>query len=272
MIVFPNAKINLGLNVLNRRDDGFHNIQTIFYPVPLKDILEIVPSRNDQISLTLTGIPLPEDQSRNLCYQAWELLKKDFDIPPVCMHLHKMIPPGSGLGGGSSDAAFTLVSLNKLFGLQLSLETLTEYARQLGSDCPFFLINQPMFASGRGDVLERIDLDLGRYFLVIVFPGIHVSTSWAYSQIKPRQSRTSLHEIIRLPIQQWNDQMQNDFEEVIFYHFPEIARIKAALYREGALFALMSGSGSAVFGLFDHPVYLQDKFMGMKVWASWVNS
>lgn len=245
MILFPNAKINLGLHINSKRADGYHDLETIFYPVDCCDVLEILTS--DELIFTISGIDIPGDG--NLCLDAYHLLKKDFDIPAVHIHLHKIIPIGAGLGGGSSDAAFTLKGLNELFDLQLSNEQLKMYAVQIGADCPFFIENKPMLGTGIGDVLEPIDLDLSTYYIAIVMPNIHVSTSDAYSGITPKQSFDSLRVLIKSPVKEW--QLQNDFEQSVFAKYSAIEDLKNSLYKQGAVYAAMSGSGSSVFGLFE---------------------
>ena len=245
MILFPNAKINLGLHIKSKRADGYHDLETIFYSVNYCDILEILPS--DQLAFTSSGIDIPGKS--NLCLDAYNLLKNDFDIPAVQIHLHKIIPIGAGLGGGSSDAAFTLKGLNKLFGLQLNTEQLKTYAVQIGADCPFFIENKPMLATGIGEILESIELDLSAYHIAIVKPNIHVSTKEAYSLVTPNESLISLRDLIKSPVKEW--QLQNDFEQSVFAKYPAIEDLKNSLYEQGAVYAAMSGSGSSVFGLFE---------------------
>ncbi len=254
MILFPNCKINLGLRILRKRDDSFHDIETVFYPVPLHDALEVieVPTSSKEIQFSSSGIDVDAKDENNICIKAFRLLQKDFDLPQVKMHLHKSIPPGAGLGGGSSDGTFTLMLLNKKFNLGLSEYQLINYALQLGSDCPFFVINKPCYATGRGEKLEIINIDLSPYRIVIVNPGIHISTAWAFSQIIPQEQKKSLKEIMTLPLSQWKDQLENVFEEIVFAEYPQIKNIKGELYRSGALYASMSGSGSTVFGIFAH--------------------
>ena len=260
MIVFPNCKINLGLQILNKREDGYHNLETIFYPVQLCDALEVVRSASQQpssaISFQSTGLPIDIAAQNNLCIKAYELLKKDFlSLPPVQMHLHKTIPMGAGLGGGSSDAAFTLKLLNEKFKLGISQTQLIKYALQLGSDCPFFIINKPCYATGRGEILEPVDLDLSAYKFAIVNPGIHINTSWAFAQLNidgsGRPKRIDSKRIIQQPISTWKDELKNDFEEPVFKEFTEIENIKQMLYKAGAVYASMTGSGSSVFGIFN---------------------
>lgn len=259
MIVFPNCKINLGLQILNKREDGFHNLETVFYPIPLRDALEVIRSTDDKteanINFKSTGLTIEGDSHNNLCIKAYKLFQKDFPmLPSIQMHLHKTIPMGAGLGGGSSDGAFALKLLNEKFQLGLSSQQLINYALQLGSDCPFFIINKPAFATGRGEVLEEVDLDLSAYHFAIVNPGIHVNTGWAFAQINidgsGRSKRPDPKQIIQQPINTWKDQLINDFEEPVSKAHPEIASIKQQLYDAGALYASMSGSGSTIFGIF----------------------
>jgi 4-diphosphocytidyl-2-C-methyl-D-erythritol kinase len=235
---------------LQKREDGFHDLETVFYPIPLVDALEIIPANETNISVS--GIKIDTAEEDNICIKAYHLLKKDFVLPPVKIHLHKNIPIGAGLGGGSADGAFTLLLLNKKFNLNLSGEELNSYALTLGSDCPFFIKNKPCLASKQGEILQEIDLDLSGYKLVLVNPYIHIYTGWAFSQIEPNKNRTSLFNIIQQPIQKWKGILVNDFEEAIFNHYPAVKEIKEQLYREGAMYAAMSGSGSTVFGLFNN--------------------
>jgi len=253
VIVFPNAKINLGLNVLRKRSDGFHDIETIFYPVNYRDALELIhQTKNDSpVEFTGTGLLVDTAMQDNLCIKAYDLLKKDHpQLPAVKIHLHKAIPIGAGLGGGSADAAFMLKLLNDKFKLNLSTAQLQEYALRLGSDCPFFIINKPCFATGRGEGLEEISLDLRSYKIVLVNPGIHINTGWAFSQVSPALPGRSVKEIIQQPVETWKNELTNDFEMPVFSAHPEIKNIKEELYRQGALYASMSGSGSTVFGIF----------------------
>ncbi|MBA4259806.1 MAG: 4-(cytidine 5'-diphospho)-2-C-methyl-D-erythritol kinase, partial [Chitinophaga sp.] len=229
--------------------DGFHELETVFYPVPLKDILEVVSSTTLQFQST--GIDIPGNPASNLCLKAYHLLKEDFpQLPPVQMHLHKIIPMGAGLGGGSADGAFALQLLNDKYFLGLSPTQLMKYALQLGSDCPFFILNQPCYATGRGEDLTPIKLDLSGYRFVIVHPGIHINTKWAFEQIQPGLPARSIKEIIQLPIQDWKYYLSNDFESPIKQNYPAIEAIKLALYKDGAIYASMSGSGSTVFGIY----------------------
>lgn len=253
MIVFPNAKINLGLNILKRRPDGYHDIESCFYPVGWNDGLELIHA--NKFSFESSGIEIPQSASGNLCIQAYELLKKDYQIPPVKFHLYKNIPIGAGLGGGSSDCSFTLKLLNEFFDLDLKNDELENYAAKLGSDCPFFIKNRAVMASGTGTFLKSIDLDLSEYYIVLVYPGIHISTAEAYAGIKPGLTETSLEEIIKTyPIEKWKDVMKNDFEHSLFPKYPILQDIKNAFYKQGAFYASMTGSGSAIYGLFKDKV------------------
>ena len=253
MVIFPNCKINSGLHIIRKRKDGFHDLETIFYPVPLCDALEIihVPGNTGETTITVTGLAIDNSLTENICLKAYYLLQKDFELPVVQIHLHKNIPVGAGLGGGSSDGAFTLLLLNKKFNLKISEEKLIEYALELGSDCPFFIKNKICFATQRGEILQPIQLDLSTYKLVLINPGIHISTGWAFSQIRPKENKASLLEIIQQPITNWKNNLANDFEPAIFEQHPSIKQIKEQLYQNGAFYAAMSGSGSSVYGLFE---------------------
>ena len=261
MIVFPNCKINLGLHILQKRNDGFHNLETIFYPLPIQDGLEIIQNDTKEPSLEFTASGLPVDGAleNNICYKAYYLLKQQFlQLPPIKMHLHKHIPMGAGLGGGSADGAYTLLILNKKFNLGLSESALIDLSLQLGSDAPFFIINKPAFASGRGEHLTPIDLDLSAYKFFIVNPKIHINTGWAFSQINPNDNRPSLKQLIQSPLTDWRELLTNDFEGPIAQRYPEIASIKDTLYQTGAIYAAMTGSGSTVYGIFNKDTDLRD--------------
>jgi 4-diphosphocytidyl-2-C-methyl-D-erythritol kinase len=251
MICFPNAKINLGLNVVDRRPDGYHDIETVFYPIPLRDALEVVEA--GAFSFSQTGIPLDTAIEDNLAVKAMSrLLPSDRALE---VYLHKAIPPGSGLGGGSSDAASMLKLLNDFLRLGLGNERLEEIASGLGADCPFFIRNTPVFASGTGNVFEPVHLSLASYRLYLVIPpGITVSTAEAYATVMPQRPSVSLKEIIRLPVKEWRGMMVNDFEQSVFARHPSLAVIRQRLYDAGAAYASMSGSGSSIFGLFDSSI------------------
>ncbi|MDZ7743794.1 MAG: 4-(cytidine 5'-diphospho)-2-C-methyl-D-erythritol kinase [Bacteroidota bacterium] len=251
MIRFPNAKINLGLRVLDKRDDGFHNIETIFYPVTLSDALEIVPSEFAKHSFTYTGLAIPPS-SKNLCEKAIELLSENYAVPPLKLHLHKHIPLEAGLGGGSSDAACCLLMLNDLFQFGINEQEMMQYAAKLGSDCPFFIPNKASFAAGRGDELSDIDLELPGYYIRIIKPAVSVSTAEAYRNLSGESKKVSLRDVVMdTDPACWKNALSNDFEKYVFHRFPEIGKIKEQLYQEGAFYASLSGSGTAVFGLFE---------------------
>jgi 4-diphosphocytidyl-2-C-methyl-D-erythritol kinase len=258
MIVFPNAKINIGLNVVSKREDGYHNLETIFFPLKLADALEFVET--DETKLTTSGIQIDGAPEQNLILKAYNLLRADFNLPPAHFHLHKVIPFGAGLGGGSSDAAFTLIMLNDYFNLGLSPQKLEFYASQIGADCPFFILNKPTFATGIGNKFHNIELDLTDYEIVILKPNIAVSTIEAYKNVIPRNPKFRLTEIIKTPVEEWKNLIVNDFEKSVFRKYPQIAELKQLLYDFGAGYASMSGSGSAVFGIFHHlPASLDKK-------------
>ena len=255
MILYPNCKINLGLNIIRKREDGYHDLETVFFPVGLKDALVGIRSKDNSIKsgvqLNCFGLSISGKNEDNLCVKAYHLLKTDFpNLPAVRLHLHKGIPIGAGMGGGSADGAFTLILLNQLFQLDLSEKQLMQYAFQLGSDCPFFILNKPCFATGRGEVMQEIELDLSDYSFIIVNPNIHISTAQAFSQIIPTQSSQSIFDIIKFPINQWKEFLVNGFEKSIFESYPTIAHIKMDLYEKGAVYASMTGSGSTVYGVF----------------------
>ncbi len=262
MIAFPNAKINLGLNIVEKRKDGFHNLETVFYPINLCDVLEIVKSADDKPFFNTSGLAIPGNGASNLCLKAFHLLKQDFDLPEVKMHLHKVIPMGAGLGGGSSNAAQALILLNELFELKLTQDQLLSYARKLGADCAFFILNKPVFATERGDIFKEIDLSLKGYQIIIVKTNIHVKTAEAFTDVKVSPVDHSLINEIQIPVSNWKKIIKNDFEENIFKKYPVIEVIRNTLYQKGAVYASMSGSGSSVYGLFDRPVDLSKDFKG----------
>lgn len=249
MVVFPNAKINLGLNILSGRKDGYHNIESCLYPVELSDILEIV--RSDTLQFTSSGRAIAGAVDDNLCLKAYRLLKSDFDIDPVKIHLHKIIPIGAGLGGGSSDAAFTLKLLNEKFELSLDAARLERYAARLGSDCPFFIRNKPVIAQGVGTEFVPAATDLSRYRIEIQFPDIHISSKEAYAGVVPKWPEIPIASIISFSPDYWKGRLKNDFEATIFPNHPEVETLKNRMYACGALYASMTGSGSAVYGIYD---------------------
>ncbi|MFL5746614.1 MAG: 4-(cytidine 5'-diphospho)-2-C-methyl-D-erythritol kinase [Niastella sp.] len=267
MVVFPNCKINLGLHVVRKREDGYHDLETVFYPLPLRDALEVVkrqsaiPDKSGQagnrqeqsepVALHLSGLIVQGSAADNLCVKAYNLLKKDYpQLDDIELYLHKAIPMGAGLGGGSADGAFTLQALNDKFQLNLSREKLLDYSLQLGSDCPFFIINKPCYATGRGELLQSIPLDLSAYSFLVVHPGVHINTGWAFSQLTPAPSPQPLPEIIQQPIASWRNSLTNDFEAPVCKQYPALQAIKDALYEGGALYASMTGSGSCFYGIF----------------------
>lgn len=250
MISFPGCKINLGLNIIRKRDDGYHAIESVMYPVPLYDILEIVPDK--EFKFVSTGLKIPGSPIHNLCVKAYELIQRDFNLAPVYIHLHKIIPLGGGLGGGSSDGAHVILLLNQLFHLELSTSDMQRYSAQLGSDCPFFIENTPQLATGRGEILSPFNISLQNYYLKIINIGIHVSTAEAYGNAVPQVPNKPVNQCIDSPISSWREVLVNDFETGIFALHPKLLELKTQLYREGALYAAMSGSGSTMFGIFEH--------------------
>lgn len=256
MVVFPNAKINLGLNVLSRRPDGYHNLDMIMMPVAWRDILEIVPAHSDTTTLTVSGRRVDCPMEKNLVYKAWKALNNsiDNDLPAVDIYLHKVIPDGAGLGGGSADAAFTLTALNSLFKLGISEDELCKIAAGIGADCPFFIYNRPVICSGTGTEMTPVDIDFGKFrHIVIAKPeNVSVSTAEAYGGVTPYRPDILTARIVSLPVTEWRDKLVNSFEKHIFELKPQIASVKQDLYDSGAVYASMSGSGSAVYGLFDN--------------------
>ncbi|MEI2749544.1 MAG: 4-(cytidine 5'-diphospho)-2-C-methyl-D-erythritol kinase [Ferruginibacter sp.] len=264
MVVFPNAKINIGLNILGKRADGFHDLQTIFYPVGCKDILELIPAdaKNDiPYTYSSSGRAVDGNEAENLCIKALQLIRKDYPaLPSLKIHLHKEIPMGAGLGGGSADAAFMLKLIDQYFELHLTEAQLSVYALQLGSDCPFFLYNKPCLATGRGEQLQPVELDLSAYSILLVNPGIHVNTGWAFRSLELEKNSTDLTAAIKAPIESWKQVITNDFEKPVFKEYPAIADVKNQLYEAGAVYAAMSGSGSTVFGIFPEQSQMQLNF------------
>jgi 4-diphosphocytidyl-2-C-methyl-D-erythritol kinase len=248
MILYPNAKINLGLNILEKRNDGYHNIETVMIPVPVFDVLEVTEST--EFEMVYSGIPLPNDGKPGLCEMAFACFCRKYPLPPVRIHLRKQIPIGAGLGGGSSDAAFTLLALNDLFEVGCSTSELVSMASEIGSDCAFFIENRPCLASGRGEILETITINLTNIDVVLIHPEIHISTKQAYAQVVPKTPLVSLTQRISLPQNEWQGSLINDFEPGLVAEFPSIAQGIAHLKSSGAFYAALSGSGSSYFGLF----------------------
>lgn len=269
MIIFPIAKVNLGLNVVERRPDGYHNLQTVFYPVGIQDALEIFPMAEDfpsevDCDIKVSNIPIEGDEQRNLVVRAYQLLKQDFpNLPRLHVHLYKGIPTQAGMGGGSSDASAMLRLLNTSFQLNLSDEKLISYASKLGADCAIFILNRPAYAEGIGEKLYPMDVDLSGWYMAVVRPDIPVPTKEAFARIKPHFPQKCCRDIVMQPVETWKEELVNDFEESVFALHPKLAAIKERLYQLGATYAAMSGSGSALFGLFRQPIDLQSSFEGM---------
>ena len=265
MICFPNGKINLGLQVLSKRSDGFHNIESLIYPIPLKDVLEFVPAKSFQFDIS--GMAISGNKKDNLIWKAWELLKREFKLPPLHVHLHKAIPTGSGMGGGSADAAFFLRESNEFFKLGMNDNKMKSLAGLLGSDCPFFIENKPAFVSGKGEILQSATINLRGKYLLIIMPETHISSQKAYSLVQPEKPDVSLSEIISKPISQWKNLLKNDFEKPIFSLYPELGNLKKSLYENGAVYASMTGSGSAIYGLFENEPVLKDINPNNYLWS-----
>ena len=268
MILFPPSKLNLGLQITSKRSDGYHNLQTVFYQFPLKDVLEIL--KDDSLGhgtcqFSSTGLLIPTGQ--NLCEKAYFLVHKDFNLPGVKIFLHKIIPMGGGLGGGSSDAAYTLRLLNSLFDLKISSNKLMEYALELGSDCPLFIHHYPQYATSRGEVLENISVDLKGKYLLIINPNIHISTKEAFAEIQASQKEPCKHIVLK-ELSTWKGSLSNDFEDSVFPKYPALKEIKSKLYDLGAEYAAMSGSGSTLFGLFTEEPKLKSFPKDYFVWMN----
>lgn len=254
MIRFANAKINLGLNILHKRTDGYHDIETIFYPVPLNDVVEIIPSKSGKTSLSVSGANIGCPPEKNLVMKAYDTMKARYDLPPVDIYLHKIIPDGAGLGGGSSDASNTLIALNDLFKMNVDRNELASIASGIGADCPFFIYNTPLLAKGKGDIFESTDISLKGKFLLLIKPDISVPTAWAYSKIIPGDSTIPLKEAVKSHLPQWKDTVKNDFEEPVFEAYPVLKKIKNTLYEKEAIYSSMSGSGSSIFGIYENAI------------------
>jgi len=260
MLTFPNIKINIGLNIIGKRADGFHDIESVFYPVPFCDALEIIPA--DKFSFEVEGLLVTSHPEDNLCVKAYRLLEKEFKLPPVQIFLLKKIPSGAGLGGGSSDASFTLKMLNDIFELKLSIPQLENYAAILGSDCPFFIQNEPSLVTGRGTpnplTPKSPKGDLNGIAITLVLPSVHISTKEAFANISPRQPAHSLIDSINRPVETWKDAITNDFEVYVFKKYPALKNIKEELYKAGAAYASLSGSGSAIYALSEKPLSIEE--------------
>ncbi len=263
MLGFSNAKINLGLNIIEKRPDGYHNIESVFYPIPWADILEVLPSEN--FSFTSSGLPIPGETDQNLVVKAWNLIAPA--QKKVKIHLHKILPMGAGIGGGSSNGALTLQLINRTLNLNLTSHELRTEAEKLGSDCPFFIDNQPAFCTGKGTEMQRTTISLKGKYIVMIHPGIHISTAEAYAGITPRKPQVSIRDIVKQPVATWKNQLVNDFEAPIIRRHPRIGQIKDTLYRHGALYASMTGSGSTVFGIWEKETDLKHLFPSLTYWS-----
>lgn len=248
MILFPPSKINIGLYVLHKRNDGYHALDTLMYPIPICDILEVVKSENFEFSNS--GLTIPGEGQMNICIKAYQLMVKEYQISPIKIHLHKVIPMGGGLGGGSSDGTYTLRAINDLFNLDLTVERLQELAAQLGSDCPFFVKAVPQVATGRGEVLGAVDFSLQGMYLYMVNVGIHVSTAQAFSKVAFYKKQETISELIKNPFDQIKDELINSFESSVFDSYPVLQEIKSIFIEQGAIYSAMSGSGSTMYGIF----------------------
>jgi 4-diphosphocytidyl-2-C-methyl-D-erythritol kinase len=257
MVTFPNAKINLGLSVLRKREDGFHDIATVFYPIELCDVLEVIEGGAKPFSLDQSGLAVAGNPEENLCYKAWKMLAADFKLPNLQGHLHKVIPMGAGLGGGSADGAFMLKLINEVCKIGLDDDALIRYAARLGSDCPFFIRNKPVYATGRGEIMEEFPDVLSGYQVTVRKPDILVSTAEAYSWISPKEPNDDIREILKLNPSEWRGSLVNDFEAPVCARHPDVRALIDQLYNEGALYAAMSGSGAAVFGVFEKVVDIE---------------
>lgn len=252
MICFPHCKINLGLKVIQKRPDGFHDIETVLYPIQWCDALEVIENPGEKdFTLDTTGLSVPGSTEQNIIYKAWQLITEKRKLPPIRVHLRKVVPMGAGLGGGSSDAAFFIQLLNHKFSLNLSKNELFSMAGKLGSDCAFFLQNKPVLATGKGDVFSQAEIILDKYHLLIIYPGVHSNTAQAYGRIQLTHNSATLRDIIKLPITEWKNHLENDFEKTVMEQHPVIAELKQIMYKNGAVYASMSGSGSSVFGIFE---------------------
>lgn len=277
MIVFPNAKINLGLNIVEKRNDGFHNIETVFYPIVLRDILEVIANKKyktgeEKAIFSTSGNIIPSDGKDNLCVKAYNLLAAKYQLPPVKIHLHKAIPTGAGLGGGSADAAFMIKLLNAKFELKLTELEQVELARKLGSDCAFFIKNKPVYATEKGDIFQAIKFSLSGFYLVLVYPPVHVSTVDAYAGVIPQQAGSNLQLDIKKDVSEWKAVIKNDFEKSVFKKYPVIEEVKNNLYKLGASYAAMSGSGSCLYGIFKNDIDTQSYFKNCFVWKAKITS
>lgn len=278
MIRFPNIKINLGLKVINRRTDGFHTIESVFYPINFCDVLEIIENKtanSPEFQFTTTGLKVEGELEDNIIFKAYQLIKQQFAIPPIKVHLHKQIPMGAGLGGGSSDAAYMIQLLNAKFELGLSVPQMETYAAQLGSDCAFFIKNEPAYLLGKGHELEPFTLSLKGIYFVLLNTQVHSSTALAYQHVTLRNEvdpNKSLKNLLLEPIEQWKNTIPNDFEPSVFNQYPQLAQYKTQLYSAGAVYASMSGSGASIFGLFKQKPQLGEELRSLVCYGGWIES
>lgn len=269
MVAFPGCKVNLGLHILDKRGDGFHSLQTCYLPLPWTDVLEIIPS--SKLEFSLTGLPIAGRLEDNLCVRAYKLLQAEFNLPPIHLHLHKLVPMGAGLGGGSADASHTLRLLNALFELAISKERLINFAQMLGSDCAFFCQDEMALGSGRGEILEPVSApSLKGHFLAVITPPLEVSTAEAYAGVAPQQHELDVKTILQTPLDHWKGRLVNDFESSVFVKHPELGQIKSTLETLGAAYSSLSGSGSSVYGIFEEEFPRAKHFGKMAGWSGWL--
>lgn len=252
MIDFPGSKVNLGLRITQKLDNGYHSLESVFLPIQFSDVLEIIPTSDSETQFNYSGFEISGDSKNNLIYRAWQILNEDFSIPPSKIYLHKVVPMGAGIGGGSADGSSMLKLINEHFKLGITQNKLELYAKELGADCPFFIRNKSAYVEGIGEIMSPISLNLSGYHFFLVAPGIHINTGEAFKNCQPKQHETSLKEIIeKNSISSWKDLVKNDFEDYAFKSFPELRKIKEQMYKAGALYASMSGTGSSIYGFFE---------------------
>ncbi len=270
MLFFTNCKINIGLNITEKRLDGFHNLETVFYPLKLQDAVEFIET-DEQTTVQTSGIKLDVSAEDNICHKVYRLMSKHYDIPQLKIHVHKAVPVGAGLGGGSANAAGLIKQINNEYNLGISIDKMEELAAEIGSDCPFFIRNKAVFAIGRGEIFEQLSLDLSKYYIYLIKPDIYVSTASAFAGIKPRQVEISVKELINNPLNEWKYFIFNDFETNIFKQYPVLAEIKQDLYKIGAIYASMSGSGSTIYGIFEEKPKEIPKYKNAFNWINLFN-
>ncbi|MBP6385778.1 MAG: 4-(cytidine 5'-diphospho)-2-C-methyl-D-erythritol kinase [Pseudarcicella sp.] len=266
MIVFPNAKINLGLHITSKRSDGYHELETCMYPIAWQDAMEILPSEKTRFEAL--GLDIPGETQNNVCLKAYQLIANDYPLMPLEIILQKNIPIGAGLGGGSADAAFTIRAINTYFELNLSVQQMESYTKKIGADCAFFIQNKPQLCYGIGDVFENCDVSLNEKYIVLVYPNLHISTAEAYAGVVPKKPALNLKECLSRPIEEWKEILKNDFEDSIFPQYPILASIKKDFYNLGAIYASMSGSGSTMFGIFDDEIEIPQLFREYRIFKT----